>query len=615
MQIIWFTGSFLVLFSALFLVKKSEEKLNAVVWGIMMFLTVMCLHAVAAAVISLVKIPVNIGSIGLIDDVLGIILWVYIIKKKKRQRYELKAADLVSMAVLVLLVVFVAIQQFGTGLHLNYESADGTSHFRLALEVLQNQQVQRMFFAPLNNALFLEMFAPFVKGSSLYHVYLLADSFSFFLGGAVFFAVIRRRMDTWKSYALGMLITVLYLMGYPRNVLIYGFNYLGVAIILVLFLAWSMELYFEEKIPKSYAIVLLSLGTLSLGVCYSFFVPVVYVAIAVAIFRKQWHRRNTEKKSVLFKQAVIDNLKIFVIPTCVVLYYSFFSFFGTSNTGSAVASGLSSEGGAYRDLFSNFIFWAPFVIYAVIRIFQKKTEDVMLLNLVFTLCFMLVIGAEVVLGKASTYYYYKNYNLLAAIVFYLAFYGLSELLKTNWQMAVSYLGVYVLLLAASVSKIEARIQEKNELLVPIVKANYFFDIYETNQTLINGIENYDEDKLAMYQYCYDHFSQEDYKTTVFFGGVVDENVFRVISMRVAGASSIHLKCEEPEDLPDGVYVTYFENGYQRFKESYEDVQAEPSVPMIVMCQNTSDRETIKQECQAEWEVVFENECGFIATKK
>ena len=178
MQIIWFTGSFLVLFSALLLVKKSEEKLNAVVWGIMMFLTAMCLHAFAAAVINLVKIPVNIWSIGLIDDVLGIALWVYIVKKKKRQRYELKAADLVSMAVLGLLVAFVAIQQFGTGLHFNYEASDGATHFRLALGVVQGQQVQKMFFAPLNNALFLEAFVPFVKGSSLYHVYLLADSFS-----------------------------------------------------------------------------------------------------------------------------------------------------------------------------------------------------------------------------------------------------------------------------------------------------------------------------------------------------------------------------------------------------------------------------------------------------
>ncbi len=615
MQIIWFTGSFLVLFSALLLVKKSEEKLNAVVWGIMMFLTAMCLHAVAAAVINLVKIPVNIWSIGLIDDVLGIALWVYIVKKKKRQRYELKAADLVSMAVLGILVAFVAIQQFGTGLHFNYEASDGATHFRLALGVVQGQQVQKMFFAPLNNALFLEAFVPFVKGSSLYHVYLLADSFSLFLGGAVFFAVIRRRMDTWKSYVLGMLITVLYLMGYPRNVLIYGFNYLGIAIVLVLFLAWGMELYIEGKISKVYVIILLSLGTLSLGVCYSLFVPVAYVAIAAAIFRKQWHRRNVEKKSLLFKQAVIDNLKIFVIPTCVVLYYSFFGFFGTSNTGSAVASGISSEGGVYRDLFSNFIFWAPFVIYAVIRIFQQKAEDVMLLNLVFTLCFMLSIGVEVVLGKASTYYYYKIYNLLAVIVFYLAFYGLSELLKTNWQMVVSYLGVYVLLLAACVSKIEARIHGKNELLVPVVKANYFFDVYEVNQLLLDGMEDYKEDKMILYRYCYDHFPQNQYKTVIFLGGVVDHNIFRGVSMRANGETSTYIRCEEFEDANGVPYLTYFENGYERLKKEYGYVLEEPSVPMVVMCQNASDREVIKQECQAEWELVFENECGFIATKK
>ena len=64
-SILYVTG-FFTLFAAIFLLPKSEKKLNGVMWLILTLLAEMCWGGFVAGVINIVHIPVNIYSIGLV---------------------------------------------------------------------------------------------------------------------------------------------------------------------------------------------------------------------------------------------------------------------------------------------------------------------------------------------------------------------------------------------------------------------------------------------------------------------------------------------------------------------------------------------------------------------
>ena len=157
MGMIWFCLCFLALYSSIICVNKTEEKQNGVVWGIMSFIVVLCFHGFAGAILNMVRIPLNIWSIGAADILSGGFIWFRIIRSGKRQQYSWRKRDGIALIILMVPVIYAALCQFGPGLNMNYIASDGCTHYRMALEVVKSQSVKSMFFAPLNNALFLEI--------------------------------------------------------------------------------------------------------------------------------------------------------------------------------------------------------------------------------------------------------------------------------------------------------------------------------------------------------------------------------------------------------------------------------------------------------------------------
>lgn len=611
MSAIFFVISFFVLYFSILFYKKEEKKLNFFTCCAMTFIFVFFVHAFVAGIINLVKIHINTWSIGVVDLALGVGIWMKIIKDKIRQTFYVEPIDLISTLIFLSVTIFVGIQQFGKSLNIAYESVDGGTHFRMALEVLKNQNVSSMYFAPLNNALFLEIFKPFCKITQLYHFYILADLFMFFLGGYAFWCVIRQKATTKGKQILAIIITLIYMLGYPRNSLLYGFNYFGISIIIILFLMWAFQLYVNEEISEIVFILCMNMGCLSLGLCYSLFVPVVYVSLALTLFRYLWHLNGNIFKIEWIKKAIILNFKVFLIPTIIVLYYSFFGFFGNTNPSSGVASGISMEGGIYRDLFSNFVFWLPFAVYAALMIFFEKKDDLAIMYAIFLGIFMLYLAIKVMKGETSTYYYYKNNFFLSAVIFYLAYYALIMLMDLKWQIVFSYFLIYFLLMISTVFHVEERMQQKSFLLVPIVKSNYYFDIYETDHLLLSQVNQFNDEKVEISEYCYTNYPQQNNPSITFFGNSVDYNIFRGITMRLEGDATGFVNCTTSEESDVTVY-DIFEQGYQRLCEEKNKTVEQP---LVFMSSDEKLKTDIKNQYKDKINIVFENTEGFVAVLK
>ena len=609
---IWFVLGFVSIYSAFFGMKKTDEDQNGIVWGVMSFIVILCYHALAAAVFNLIKLPINLWSIGCANILGSLILWRTILKDKLIQKYFWRKKDIIAVVILLLPVLAVSINQFGIGLNINYAVADGATHYRLALEVLLEHRVRGMFFAPLNNALFLEIFSPFVKSTRLFHVFVLSDILMNYLAGIVFYSVIADKIDSKWEWGVALIIALFYWLGYPRNNLLYGFNYLGISIILILFVAWIVLVYLENKMNKDISIVLISLGCYSIGICYSLFAPVVFCSICAAISIQIWRRREKGNNNWI-KRFIIDNLKIFLIPCIVIFIYSFVGFFGIQGSGEAIGSSISTEGAIYRDLFSNFIFWIPFAVLGIYKMIKDKINDSMLFYAVFLAVFLFILGLGGMRLKVSSYYYYKNYFFVSIIIFYFSYIGIKFLMKNNKEYVFVSLGLLVILGAMTIFSIEERIQRRNILFAPVSKSQYYFDIYVINNQIENSLTDYSREKLELYEYCSDHFPKSSYDSVVVCASIVDNNIYKGVVQRLKEEESFCFKRWTEEEKRE---LSKENESYEiQFQRMQKLSTLQDEMPFLYVYTTKEDYEEFNKFKGNDVDILYENSEGFVGMLK
>lgn len=578
MSTVWFVVSFSVLYVSLIELRKSERKQNVIIWCVISFIAVLCYHALVAGILNLVNIPINLWSVGLFN-ILGGLLLIRQIKLYGKQLFFCRKSDLVAICVLLALAIAGAINQFGTELNMNYASADAATHFRFALQVMKTQNVEGLFFSAVNNALFLSLFDPYVKATNLYHFFVLADIIMYYVSGCVFYSVIADRADTRCKEGLAILLASLYMCGYPRNNMLYGFNYLGMSISLILFLAFVVKCYLNKEFEGRFVVFTLILGCFALGVCYSLFIPVVYTSICAAVSLHIWLQKDVAIKNKITK-LVLENLKIFILPCFLVLIYSFIGYFGPSGSENSISAGISAEGGIYRDLFSNFIFWIPFTLYGWYMLIKKRKNNLMVYYFILIILFMLVLGIAGMKGYVSSYYFYKNHFFLSAVVFYLSFVGICCLLEKDCKYVLINIGVFLSLGLITILGIEEKIQKRNYLFVPAVKSQYYFDVYVTDGIILDNQEDYSREKMKLYEYCFDNFPIEKNNKIIVCSTLYDLNIFRAVVQRVDDEDFVFWKYLSEEEQAEGMKE---EINIGAYVEAYRQIEGnEDEIPFLVV---------------------------------
>jgi|AGTN01.3.fsa_nt_gi hypothetical protein len=280
---VWYLLTYLVLFFGFYRYKKSDIRLNGIPWLAITFFAIMCFNTLVAGVINIVSIPANILTLSFANLAAGGALWFVIIKAKQRQQYFFEAFDFIATGILIIAVAFVANAQFGTGINVNYETSDPSVHLRLAMDVFNTGEVSGMYFTALNNALFFELLSPLTASFYYYKFFIVSDILMLFLSGLMFLAVIRRYLLKPFMKVVGVIVTLIYLYGYPLNNMIFGFEYLGVSVSIIAMLIFFCDCFIHKELNHWFIAALLGLGCLSLMVAYIMFVPVIYIGIFLCI--------------------------------------------------------------------------------------------------------------------------------------------------------------------------------------------------------------------------------------------------------------------------------------------------------------------------------------------
>ncbi len=488
---LFFFLSFLLAFFGLFLTRKSEKELNATSWLLLSLIADICMGSIAAGIVGLLPIPINLMTMSVIFLVIGLAFLIPLILKKKIQKYKWHVYDIFCMLAFVLAAYIIRRVIFGD-YGFVFKNSDAAVHFENAMYVVRKHKLSGMYFASLYTGTLIEAFKPFVSEVNYYKIFILADNLALMAELMFFFVLIRDYLDKkWKK-ALGLILCMFYLGGYPMVSYVQHFFYWGICTMLVGFVLLMVRYYRTQEIDRRFSIFFLMLGCAGIFLCYMLFAPITYIAVflsLVCIAKK-------EGKVFTWKNVGLA-LKIFLFPCVIGLYYCYFQWF--FKNGLSVAGVMNTDGGTYTELYINFVLMFPMLVYWVIRRIKERevTE-----NLVFFLTFVtFVLGAFVLvyIGRFSTYYFYKLYYPLWLMCFVVILLACIELAKRQWEMLVS-LGVLAVFLGGMYGlKLEERILAKTTL-APSNRSEQFFDVYHFNRLRFGVATLYDDRMLDFCEY-------------------------------------------------------------------------------------------------------------------
>lgn len=580
---VFYCLAWLALASGLFLVKKTEKKTYLVTWVAITFLMVTCYQTLMAAILNTIGIPINIISIGILDFVAAFGFWFYIWKKKELQKYCFEKIDAVfCVALLAVLILFWKIHCYGMNFYINYGTIDPAAHLKAAIDVIQNQCVNNMFYSALFNGLFLELFLPFRTMDYMYQPFVLSDIINWGLAGLMFFGTLRRYMTGRFAKIAGVIVALIYMYEYPLNSILYGFVYLGMGVTVVVMLIELTTIYLKDETNRWFAIVMLSLACLALFECYVLFMPVTYFAIITCIFVKQHGM-----KKLVSKDTIVVCLSVFLIPCIIGLAYTYFGLF---KDGLTVAGAINEEGGIYRELYSNYLPFLPLALYEFVMHIKEKKNQIESFLFVYLAVFMVGLFTFGMMGRVSSYYFYKTPFLLWVPLMILCFKGACRVAEQMMGVVISYFIVWFGVFAMFFTGFEGKIQQINTMFDMSVKSGAYNDIFAYNYNLyVQG--GYPYEKMEIYHWVYNELLQKGEDMVAISSWYQDDIWFQAITnQRLNGW-----------DFVSGDHIAY----YEKLKECGANY-------VVVL---TDEKSQIYQDNPKYWdslEKVYENGAGFVA---
>ncbi len=493
---IFFVLAYGIAFSEFFLVKKREEACQGMLWIVLTIVLLMGYHTLIAAMCKLVSGIFSMPLIALGDLSIGGVCWQRILKTNQKQLYYFDRLDGIVCGVLSIVVLYFTYREFTFSFHLGYITSDPGVHYGLAMNALRYGETTGMFFAEINNALFIGVFAPFL--SSLiycYKMFILADVLMFLLSGCIFYVLIKEYLRVKYQMILGVFAIVLYMIGYPLNNMLFGFIYLGMSVTVIAYIMIVLKQYMDDAYDKRLLIAMLMIGVLSLVLCYMLFAPIIWFAVFACLCWYYW------KIQRLFTiQSVMLLLCVFLIPTILAFKFCFLDYFIGRDLN--ISNTIANEGGIYKDFFSNFIMFLPFAVYGFIEQWKTKTLEIYEIFTMIFFGFIFVMFLFMYQGYVSEYYYYKAYYPFWLMYFILVVKGLCALCLLPKSVLASMASIFIVIVGINRLNLERRMLVNHPTFTS-EKSRNFMDIYIYNAENLITHEFYDQRLIDLYQYAMD----------------------------------------------------------------------------------------------------------------
>ncbi|MBQ9307867.1 MAG: hypothetical protein IJ229_08080 [Clostridia bacterium] len=503
MLVIGFLLSVVGLFAAVVLFPKSKVRLPLMPYLVVSCLLSLCMQVLTAGVLQLVHVGISLMSM-MIVNLLCAVLCLIGVHKEGRQRYTVKALDVLSVLLIVAMTAVFGIWRYGKDLHIFSASVDDAMHARYARTVaLEHRFSMNLYFTSLIEGLMMQVYMALTgKGAfDANAMYVLGEILFAGLGALIFWALLRVRSkeESGLFLLLPLLLTPLYWAGYPLYSTLFGFAYLGLVICLLALLLILLDGMMREKLSWGFGILSLNLVLYGVFVSYTLFVPTAFFGtfLALCVYMK----KHTEKLVSL--PNILTMLKVFLVPSVLGMLYSYVDLKAISPGGL-----ISWSGGCYNDLYSNFILPLPLACIGIYFLVHKREGTYLFPVLSVQLLLTLGMLIGMIRGGVSIYYYSKNNSALWLFVWLLVAEGIYGMMAQTVKAILFPALFYGMLFMGKIG--DKWIEEATPAqAVYRVESSAFNDLILLNSVYMMIPTEMDADTMALYRYVDENLREQE----------------------------------------------------------------------------------------------------------
>lgn len=469
--------SLILIFVLGILMKKSKEKVEIISVLTIFFTLVLPYNTFVSYIFNLINIPITLLSLSFVNIMISILFLIKIIKDREIQKYYINKTNMLVLILFIIITVTVVGINFGNLTKIRYVSMDAREHYKAAREfseniALGNKQVENnttgglMPMGYVNTGIVFKVLTPFVGTIQLYKIYFIVEAFIYLLTGLMFYLMVEKCLKKLNNKIIGIIFSIIYMLGYPLNAFISGFHYLVIGILLVEAIIYVFMK--NKNMELKYELIIIFLLNFGLILSYALFCPFVYLAeFILYIYR---YIKDKKKLNLILFVAIT-----LIIPGIIGVAYLIIPTLGK------VGDCIALEGWVYKNLWSNFIWFIPFAILYIYKSIRNKEFkfDILLFGLLTIYMLVLFIGTKI--EKCSEYYFYKNYFIMWLMVIYFNIKGMNIFLKQEKEKILTnfYTIIYLLIFIISISTRKVYIMHK-----PHDDINSTMEIFVFNKTMI-----------------------------------------------------------------------------------------------------------------------------------
>lgn len=506
MESIVYVVAYIALMCGGFLYKKTNRVENGWVWLIVTPFLIRMYHGLVYFFFHIAGIGYHMWLLALMDILLAGIFFYKVIYTGQKQVYHFKKADALALGTLFLLWLLFVWKFYGFDWSLRFGSVDPALHAQYAKTLfISRKSMTNMYFSSLNTALWMELLEPFVMRQGLYKIFVFCNALDFLYSGLMWYAVVRRFVANKLGHVLMTVLMVLYLFAYPLYTTIFGFSYYTASIIVISCILFFYS-YYKTATNSVYFTLVLNVALFNLFTSYTLFVPIVFISLFLS---KVWILYQDRR--LLSLKMIKDMLFLFLVPTIFGLILSI------SNLSELQpGAGISAEGGAYMDLFSNFVLFSGVCLLGMWHSLKNKEDDLEQLMFIVSIVLTLVMFVFSLKGYVSVYYLSKMYNLLWLLFFFFVAKQICYLAQQRPVDAVMALSPYFICFAIYVSRIDIYAVHH----VPPyekVASSAFLNVYENNYAYYVHWGKMDQTRIRFLQDVAREFADEEMSNIVSVG--------------------------------------------------------------------------------------------------
>ena len=334
-----YISTILLIYIAFILINKSEKKQNLIKWFCIASVLILCYNILICLILTFIGVQCSLQNLLICNCVVIGALVLVILKTKKIQKYYIKVLDIVSSIIILAIVILVGHKIYGFPFNLNYRTVDGSTHYFFAQQFYENSTLLfneitddalnlynpsfRLPGAYINEGILFKVFDTVALKTDLY---ILFDLFVLYLSGLIFYFLLKTyARENKKLNILAIIFSVMYMLGYPLNSMLYGFVYLSLALDIIITFLLLVSNYQQDEIQIKIILPILSLLSFGIFFSYAYFIPLIYIAIVVYIIINSIKK----KEKILSSKNLLKIIYLNLIPS--ILGISYFMIFPIIN--------------------------------------------------------------------------------------------------------------------------------------------------------------------------------------------------------------------------------------------------------------------------------------------